>query len=199
MAGGKILILVVERDPHVRELEAHFLNSAGFAVEFAQDGHAALAQAQTRHPDLVITEILVLQLDGLALCRQLKADAETADISVLVFSILASRVRAMEAVADAFLESGAGRTPFAEARWSSFSRSVKDVRRLRHDDRFTRLMDRNSSHPAFRRERGAGLDPRARISRQFHQHPDGQPSGNEPCWPRRWYSPTPPTIVRSST
>lgn len=101
--GAKLLILVVERDPHIRELEAHYLNAAGFAVEFALDGNAALAQARSRHPDLIITEILVPHLDGLALCRRLKAAPETADISVLVFSILASRARALEAGADAFL------------------------------------------------------------------------------------------------
>jgi DNA-binding response OmpR family regulator len=128
MSGGKILILVVERDPHVRELEAHFLNSAGFAVEFANDGHAALAQARTLHPDLVITEILVPQLDGLALCRQLKADAETAGISVLVFSILASRVRAMEAGADAFLMK-----PLAEHRLLSTVEQLLEKRKGRQE------------------------------------------------------------------
>ena len=43
------------------------------------------------------------KLDGLALCRQLKADARTRDIAVLVFSILAAAGRAREAGADAFL------------------------------------------------------------------------------------------------
>ena len=103
LQGPKLLILVVERDPHIRELETHYLNAAGFAVEFALDGHAALAQAQLLHPDLIITEILVPHLDGLALCRRLKAAPETAGISILVFSILASRARALEAGADAFL------------------------------------------------------------------------------------------------
>ena len=103
MPGAKQLILVVDRDPHIRELAAHYLNAAGFAVEFALDGNAALAQARALHPDLIITEILVPHLDGLALCRRLKAAPETADIRVLVFSILASRTRALEAGADAFL------------------------------------------------------------------------------------------------
>ena len=103
MTGGKLLVLVVERDPHVRELEAHFLKSAGYDVQFANDGNVALEQAKSLRPDLVITEILVPHLDGLALCRRLKGDPETAHISVLVFSILASRARALEAGADAFL------------------------------------------------------------------------------------------------
>jgi CheY-like chemotaxis protein len=102
-AGGKLLILVVERDPHIRELEAHFLNEAGYAVDFAVDGRAALQHAQQCLPDIVLTEILVPKLDGLALCRQLKADPKTRDIAVLVFSILAASARATEAGADAFL------------------------------------------------------------------------------------------------
>jgi DNA-binding response OmpR family regulator len=103
LRGPRLLILVVERDPHIRELEAHYLNAAGFEVQFALDGNAALAQARALHPDLIITEILVPHLDGLALCRKLKGDPETSDISILVFSILASRARALEAGADAFL------------------------------------------------------------------------------------------------
>lgn len=107
----KLLVLVVERDPHVRELEAHFLERAGFSIEFATDGKSALAQARALLPDVMITEILVPKLDGLALCRELKADPATASISVLVFSILAASGRAMEAGADAFLTK-----PLAERR-----------------------------------------------------------------------------------
>lgn len=101
--AGQALILVVDRDPHVRELEAHFLNQAGYSVEFAHDGENALEQIRKAVPDIVITEILVPVLDGLALCRQLKADPLTRDVAVLVFSILAARDRAREAGADAFL------------------------------------------------------------------------------------------------
>jgi len=100
---GKALILVVERDPHVRELEAHFLNEAGFAVEFATDGRSALDRARELRPDVVITEILVPKLDGLALCRQLKENGATKGVTVLILSILAAQTRALEAGADAFL------------------------------------------------------------------------------------------------
>jgi len=101
--NGKAIILVVDRDPHVRELEAHFLDKAGFSVIFAQDGEDALAQSRRTLPDIVITEILVPGLDGLTVCRQLKEDPRTRRIAVLVFSILAVAKRAREAGADAFL------------------------------------------------------------------------------------------------
>lgn len=100
---GKLLVLVVERDPHIRELEAFFLKQAGYSIEFSVDGQEALAKARVLLPDVMITEILVPKLDGLALCRQLKADPVTRGISVLIFSILAAGGRAKEAGADAFL------------------------------------------------------------------------------------------------
>jgi DNA-binding response OmpR family regulator len=102
-ARGKAIILVVERDPHIRELEEHFLTQAGFTVGFASDGADALEQARQSVPDIVITEILVPGLDGLALCRGLKSDPRTRGIAVLVFSILSAAGRAREAGADAFL------------------------------------------------------------------------------------------------
>jgi CheY-like chemotaxis protein len=100
---GRALILVVERDPHVRELEAFFLEEAGYAVEFTDDGEAAMQRALDLRPDIVITEILVPKLDGLSLCRRIKANNDLDGIRVLVFSILAAGTRAKEAGADAFL------------------------------------------------------------------------------------------------
>ena len=97
------IILVVERDPHVRDLEAYFLNEAGFGVEFAADGEAALALAREIKPEIIITEVLVPKLDGLALCRSVRKEAELKDTVVLIFSILAAQSRAREAGADAFL------------------------------------------------------------------------------------------------
>ena len=100
---GKAIILVVDRDPHVRDLESHFLHQVGYSVGFAEDGDGALQQALKIIPDIIITEILVPVLDGLALCRRVKADPRTRDVAVLVFSILAAEGRALEAGADAFL------------------------------------------------------------------------------------------------
>jgi two-component system response regulator MprA len=106
---GRGTILVVERDPHVRVLETLFLTEAGYIVEFADDGASALEQARQLRPDLLITEIMVPKLDGLALCRLLKEDPATQGIMVLIFSILTASERARDAGADAFL-----RKPLAE-------------------------------------------------------------------------------------
>jgi DNA-binding response OmpR family regulator len=63
---GSVIILCVERDPFVRDLESYFLTEAGFGVTFADDGIQALQLARELHPTIVITEILVPKLDGLA-------------------------------------------------------------------------------------------------------------------------------------
>lgn len=103
--GGdrRALILVVERDRHVRALERFFLEQAGFEVEFAEDGIKGMELARQLQPAVLITEILIPRMDGLSVCRALKSDAVTGKMIVLVFSILAAKERAREAGADGFL------------------------------------------------------------------------------------------------
>lgn len=97
------LILVVERNPVVQRLERYFLEQAGHSVEFVGDGLSALRRAQELRPGIVVTEIMVPVVDGLSLCRRLKADPLTAQTRILVFSHLHAEDRALEAGADAFL------------------------------------------------------------------------------------------------
>lgn len=99
----RALILAVDRDPHVRALEQYFLEQAGYRVEFADNGVQCLETARRLLPDVIVCEILVPGLDGLSLCRALKADPATQHIVVLIFSILAAEERALEAGADGYL------------------------------------------------------------------------------------------------
>jgi DNA-binding response OmpR family regulator len=99
----KALILVVERDPHIKKLERFFLEQAGYRVEFAEDGLQGLELARALMPRILVTEIMLPRLDGLKVCRSLKSDRATKGIVVLVFSILSAEDRALEAGADAFL------------------------------------------------------------------------------------------------
>ena len=115
---------MVERDPHIRDLEKYFLSEAGYAVEFAADGNAALEEAQKIRPDIVITEVLVPKLDGLSLCRRIKSDVNLRNTVVLIFSILAVQSRAREAGADAFLMK-----PLAEQRLVDTVRQLLNARR----------------------------------------------------------------------
>jgi CheY-like chemotaxis protein len=102
-SSGQALILVVERDPHIRKLEQFFLEQAGYRVEFADDGLQGLERARILRPRIVVAEIMLPGLDGLTVCRALKSEPATRSIAVLVFSILSAEDRALEAGADAFL------------------------------------------------------------------------------------------------
>jgi CheY-like chemotaxis protein len=102
-AVERALILAVESDPHLKRLERYFLEEAGFQVEFADNGREGLERARALRPRIVVTEVLLPQLDGLEVCRALKSDPATKDIVVLVFSILRVEERARQAGADGFL------------------------------------------------------------------------------------------------
>jgi len=60
-------ILVVEDDPTLAEFVAKGLGEAGYAVDVAADGHAALDQAGAVHPDLAVVDLMLPKLDGLSL------------------------------------------------------------------------------------------------------------------------------------
>ena len=121
--AGRAIILVVERDPNVRALETYFLNEAGFTVDFASDGVEALDRVRALRPDIIISEVLVPKLDGLALCRAVKKDPDLRGTVVLIFSILAVRGRAEDAGADAFLMK-----PLAERRLVDTVRQLLQLR-----------------------------------------------------------------------
>jgi two-component system OmpR family response regulator len=65
-------ILVVDDDPHIRELLAFALAKAGMEVEQAGDGEEALAAIAMRAPDLMVLDINMPRLDGLELCKRLR-------------------------------------------------------------------------------------------------------------------------------
>ncbi|MFJ3980273.1 response regulator transcription factor [Streptomyces sp. NPDC090021] len=66
-------ILVVDDDPTVSEVVAGYLERAGFTVHRAEDGPAALESAARHRPDLVVLDLMLPGMDGLEVCRRLRA------------------------------------------------------------------------------------------------------------------------------
>ena len=66
-------ILIVDDDPHIRELARVFLRDAGFDVYESADGVEALAKLESVTVDMVILDIMMPNMDGWELCRQLRA------------------------------------------------------------------------------------------------------------------------------
>lgn len=65
-------ILVVDDDPHIREVVCFALEQAGFRTLIARDGAEALSQHRTHRPDLVILDVLMPELDGFAVCQEMR-------------------------------------------------------------------------------------------------------------------------------
>src|SRR3954469_18870253 len=76
-------ILVVDDDPHIRQLLVFALAKVGLETREAADGEAALASVAERAPDLVVLDINMPKLDGLEVCRRLRAGA---DLPILFLS-----------------------------------------------------------------------------------------------------------------
>ncbi|MBB3911463.1 response regulator transcription factor [Sphingomonas desiccabilis] len=69
-------ILVADDDPHIRQLLVFALGKAGLDAIEAEDGEAALEAAEARRPDLIVLDINMPRMDGLEVCRRLRASGE---------------------------------------------------------------------------------------------------------------------------
>jgi two-component system OmpR family response regulator len=69
-------ILVVDDDPHIREVIRFALEKAGMSVFEAGNGQEGLRQIQVMQPDLVVLDIIMPEMDGLEMCRELRKSSE---------------------------------------------------------------------------------------------------------------------------
>ncbi len=77
------VLVVDDVDVNVRLLEAK-LSSEYFTVITASNGAEALRAANAEHPDIVLLDVMMPEMDGFEVCRRLKADSRTADIPVIM-------------------------------------------------------------------------------------------------------------------
>jgi DNA-binding NarL/FixJ family response regulator len=99
-------ILIVDDEPLNIDYLQQELEGHGFAIETAANGVEALEQIAAVHPDLVLLDVMMPELDGITVLRLLKADPETRLIPVVLMTALNAiedRVRGIEAGADDFL------------------------------------------------------------------------------------------------
>lgn len=84
-------ILVVEDDPDNRRIVAKVLSVEGYHVIEATDGIEALARARAEHPDLILMDLALPNVDGWEATRRLKSDPETRSIPVVALTAVAMR------------------------------------------------------------------------------------------------------------
>ncbi|MCX4777795.1 response regulator transcription factor [Streptomyces sp. NBC_01264] len=97
-------ILVVDDEPEVRAAVEDGLAVEGYEVRGAADGLAALSEVALWQPDAVVLDVMMPVLDGLAVCRQLRAVGDRTPVLVLTaLDAVSDRVDGLEAGADDYL------------------------------------------------------------------------------------------------
>jgi two-component system, OmpR family, alkaline phosphatase synthesis response regulator PhoP len=79
-------ILVVEDDPDIAELVTRYLDKAGFTTERAASGKEALDAIAVKAPDLIVLDLMLPQVDGLEVCRRVRASERTAGIPIIMLT-----------------------------------------------------------------------------------------------------------------
>jgi class 3 adenylate cyclase len=105
-AQASFRVLVVDDDPDMAAFLARMLAREGLAVDTVNDGDAAIMQALSTPPDLILLDVMLPSMSGFEICERLKADETTALIPIVLVTALEdqqSRVRGIEAGADDFL------------------------------------------------------------------------------------------------
>jgi phosphate regulon transcriptional regulator PhoB len=85
-------ILIVDDEQDVLDLLVYNLQKAGFRITTARDGAAALQKVRDEMPSLIILDLMLPQLDGTEVCKQLKADSKTAPIPIIMLTAKAEEV-----------------------------------------------------------------------------------------------------------
>jgi phosphate regulon transcriptional regulator PhoB len=85
-------VLVVEDEPDIRNLVVLHLSREGYRCRTAVNGADALREARAQPPDLIVLDLLLPGLDGLEVCRRLRADPGTAALPVIMLTAKADEV-----------------------------------------------------------------------------------------------------------
>jgi two-component system, OmpR family, response regulator MtrA len=96
-------ILLVEDDASIREIVALGLRAIGFDVVTASDGPTGLERWRTAQPDLVLLDVMLPGLDGLAVCREIRRESTVPIVMLTARGDTVDVVRGLEAGADDYI------------------------------------------------------------------------------------------------
>lgn len=106
VTNGPVHILIAEDSPTQAQRLRHTLERQGFIVTHAANGREAFELAQNQRPALVISDIVMPEMNGYELCRHIKDDAVLGDVPVILVTTLsdpADVIRGLESRADNFI------------------------------------------------------------------------------------------------
>jgi two-component system alkaline phosphatase synthesis response regulator PhoP len=79
-------ILIIEDDKDIIELLKHYLEKENFVLKDASDGFSGLEKVKSENFDLIILDIMLPEMDGLEVCKELRGDPQTASIPIIMLT-----------------------------------------------------------------------------------------------------------------
>ncbi|WP_257168603.1 ATP-binding protein [Bradyrhizobium sp. SRS-191] len=163
-ASGRDRVVLADDNPDMRDYVRRLLDE-DYEVEAVSDGKAALQAVRRRRPDLVLTDVMMPQLDGFGLLQALRSDAQLRDIPVVILSARAgeeAKVEGLDAGASDYLSK-----PFSARELLARVRANIDLGRVRREAETT-LRELNERLEAQVLERTAELQAKeARLRTIF--------------------------------
>jgi type IV pilus assembly protein PilB len=104
--GAQLRVLAVDDDPFIRKMLQKVLTEAQYDVVLATDGEEALEKVYRERPDLIISDVVMPNMDGLSLVKKLKSQLQTSIIPVILLTSkdeVESEVEGLEAGADDYI------------------------------------------------------------------------------------------------
>ena len=151
-------IMVVDDDATLAEVVGRYLFHDGHQVECVHDGYAALRRVEEEPPDLVVLDLMLPGIDGLEVCRRLRARWPIPVVMLTALGEETDKVVGFETGADDYVTK-----PFSPRELALRVRSV------------------------LRRARGGGLQGAPPLGVIDRRRPDGRPGrARGPARPRRW-------------
>ncbi len=168
-------VLIADDNADMREYLGRLLTSAGYRVHAVSDGQQALDAVRADLPDLVVSDVMMPRLDGLALLAALRSEPRTAAVPVLLLSARAGQeasIEGLQAGADDYLVK-----PFAAAELLARVRGIIELARLRnHQARWrTALVDSLQEGFFVCDEDGAVIEINAAFTEIMGYGADGLP------------------------
>ena len=166
------VVLNVNDDEPRRYLIGKFLRDGGFSVAEAADGAAALALVGAQHPDIVLLDVKLPDLNGFEVCRRIKLDPATSAIPVVLLSEVLTedvhRVQGLDSGADGYLTEPHPAVTIATIRALLRAREAEDARRESEAQERQRAEERDRFRALSLGILRAREDEARRIAHELH-------------------------------
>ena len=127
MAKKVYTILIIEDEPDISELIEYSLTQSGYSIIVSDNGEKGIEVTRKHSPDLILLDLMLPGISGIDVCRILKNDKETSDVSIIMLTALGQEediIKGLETGADDYVTKPFS-FPVLEARIQSVLRRVK--------------------------------------------------------------------------